>query len=119
MTNFGLQQHNLLSKSPQKMTKPVKFAAPAPPPQPPLVNNNFYQDEDEDEEKIVINMDELSLVSLEQETSVDESTQMIPIPNQKDAPIQQHVDYQFENDLKTLDQKIFKVKQMLDSMKSS
>lgn len=31
----------------------------------------------------------------------------------------QQVDDQFENDLKMLDQKIFKVKKMLDSMKSS
>lgn len=96
------------------------------------LERQYDQEEDEDEDKIVINIDELSLtnlVSLEHETT-EESIQVPFKPDQNIGvdQLNQHLQYQqqfnnqiidneFEHDLKTLDEKIFKVKQMLESMK--
>lgn len=65
-----------------------------------------YSDEDEDE-RIFLSMDDLSITTIQ--TSALDETESIDINKHDD---------EFSSDLQTLDQKIFQVKKLLQSMKS-
>ena len=76
---------------------------------------NHDDDDDEDNEKIVIAMEELSISTMQ--TSNNDITE--DSMNNTVYTYKSEDDDHFQENLKTLDQKIFNVKQMLESMKST
>lgn len=120
--------NNLSPSKNQHMIKKNQFVI-----QPP----NYDQDDDDEEEKIIISMDELSITTIQSSSNDSETTttnetssSTLNVFNnntnnnnikniQKAQPKTSSADDQFQQDLKKLDQKILKVKQLLESMKSS
>lgn len=74
-------------------------------------NYNLFDDED-DEEKIVFSMEDLSITTIQVSDNTTESVESLP-------PLKTEQDDEFQKDLQILDQKILKVKKIIDSMKNS
>lgn len=73
--------------------------------------NDFYDDEEE-EEKIVFSMEDLSITTIQTSNNTSESTESLLL-------LKTVQDDDFQKDLNILDEKILKVKKMIDSMKNS
>jgi hypothetical protein len=74
-----------------------------------------YNDEDDDEDRIFLTMDDLSITTFTLQTSALEET----VDGSVDTINLDNYDDEFQNDLQKLDEKIFKVKKLLQSMKKS
>jgi hypothetical protein len=74
-----------------------------------------YNDEDEDDDRIFLTMDDLSITTFTLQTSALEET----VDGSVDTINLDNYDDEFQNDLQKLDEKIFKVKKLLQSMKKS
>ncbi|CAF0806467.1 unnamed protein product [Brachionus calyciflorus] len=72
--------------------------------------NAFYDDEDE-EEKIVFSMEDLSITTIQTSNNTSESAESLLL-------LKNVQDDEFQKDLNILDEKILKVKKMIDSMKN-
>lgn len=83
--------------------------------EPNFSHPNQDDEDEEDEEKIIISMEDLSITTIQTSNVTSDSGEIMLQP----VVIKNVQDDQFQQDLKKLDQKIFKVKQLLDSMKSA
>lgn len=72
--------------------------------------NDVFDDEDDDD-KIVFSMEDLSITTIQISDNTTESVESLP-------PLKNDQDDQFQKDLDILDQKILKVKKIIDSMKN-
>jgi len=71
--------------------------------------NEYDEDDDDDDSRILLTMDDLSITTI-QTTALEETESAIEINKYDD---------EFQSGLETLDQKIFQVKKLLQSMKTS
>lgn len=74
-------------------------------------NYQFIEDDDE-EEKIIISIEDLSITTIQTSNLTSDSGELLP-------PLKNVQDDQFQQDLRKLDQKILKVKQLLESIKTA
>lgn len=85
-------------------------------------DQNDYDEEEEDNDKILICMDDLSITTIQttNESIVNSNLSLVPVKFDENNFVNNINlnDDEFQLDLNKLDEKIFKVKQLLDSMKS-